>query len=91
MAIAAVARFTERRKGRARRQLFTLADFKALGPNALERNLKLSELATLSGFTKDKLLSIIPQHLAAFRVPYHQAYFVTYTEAYRFLKELRLL
>lgn len=69
---------------------FTLADFKAI-PASNERNLTLTEVADLSGFTKDKLLSIIPDHLDAFRVPWYQGYLVTYTEAHRFLRSLRLI
>lgn len=91
---AAVARrpipFTERRRGRARHVKFTLADFKAI-PHTHERNLTLTELADLSGIPKQKLLDIIPEHLDAFRVDWYNGYFVTYKEAQRFLRSLRLI
>jgi hypothetical protein len=77
----------ERRKGRPRRARFTLADFHACD----ERNLSLSELSDLSGIHKDKLLSLIPTHLDAFMPAGFNRWFVTYREAKRFLRELRLV
>lgn len=81
----------ERRRGRPRHVTFTLADFRALGPDGDERNLTMTELADLSGVTKEKLRSLVPSHLKAFKPTGFNQWFVTYREARRFLKELRLV
>jgi hypothetical protein len=91
MALAAVATFTERRRGRPRHVKFTLADFRKLGAAGDERNLTLAELSDLSSVPKQKLLAIRPTHLDAFKPKGFNQFFVTYKEAHRFLRELRLI
>jgi hypothetical protein len=89
---AAVARIaTERRIGRPRHVRFTLADFRALGAHGNERNITLAELSDLSNVPKQKLVTLIPTHLDAFKPAGFNQFFVTYREAHRFLRELRLI
>lgn len=73
----------------------TFAVFAELG-RAVERgepkNITIRQLADLSGFSDDKLRSLIGTHLAAFPVgPKQSWYYVTYAEALRFLRDLRLI
>jgi hypothetical protein len=77
----------DRRRGRPQHVRMTLEAFAQLE----KRNLTLRELADLSHFSADKLLTLIPEHLDAFRPAGCNQYFVTYAEASRFLQELRLL
>jgi hypothetical protein len=76
----------DRRRGRPQHVRMTLDAFAQLG-----RNLTLRELSDLSNFSPDKLLTLIPDHLDAFRPAGCNQYFVTYAEASRFLRELRLI
>jgi hypothetical protein len=76
----------DRRRGRPQHVRMTLEAFKAL-----DRNITLRELSDLSNFSADKLLTLIPDHLDAFRPAGCNQYFVTYAEASRFLRELRLI
>jgi hypothetical protein len=76
----------DRRRGRPNHAPMTLETFKTL-----DRNLTLRELANLSSVSADKLLTLIPDHLDAFRPAGFNQYFVTYAEASRFLRDLRLI
>jgi hypothetical protein len=77
----------DRRRGRPQHVRMTLEAFKTL-----DRNITLRELSDLSHFSADKLLTLIPDHLDAFRITgWRTQYFVTYAEASRFLRELRLI
>jgi hypothetical protein len=76
----------DRRRGRPQHVQMTLDAFAQL-----DRNLTLRELSDLSGVSSDKLLTLIPDHLAAFRPIGFTQYFVTYVEARRFLQDLRLI
>jgi hypothetical protein len=77
----------DRRRGRPQHVRMTLEAFAQIE----KRNLTLRELSDLSNFSADKLLTLIPEHLDAFRPAGCNQYFVTRSEASRFLRELRLV
>jgi hypothetical protein len=76
----------DRRRGRPQHVPMTLQAFAAL-----QRNITLRELSDVSSVSSDKLLTMIPDHLDAFRPAGFNHYLVTHAEASRFLRDLRLI
>jgi hypothetical protein len=91
----ATPRGTPDRRGRKPHEPMTFARFAQLGEDVARgesRNVKLRDLADLSGFSNDKLLTL-RAYLNAFQSPGGAKceYLVTYADAVRFLRELRLI
>jgi hypothetical protein len=82
----------DRRRGRPAHEPMTFEKFKQIEQQTNPRLISLRELSDLTHFSADKILTLIPDHLDAFRITgWRTQYFVTYAEASRFLRELRLI